>query len=125
MVSKGVATVRAVGQSVMFLASSESQHKGHPFAGVNSQDGLTPAIPSLCSSPIPAKEPLEMASSLQETATRKQQCFPNWGLKISHRGVTTFRVKGGQGTGILGIPYIFGQRSCIFSKNLLKRKRSA
>ena len=120
MVSKGVATVRAVEQGVTFLASSGSPHKGHLVAGASSQDGLTPAIPSPHSSPIPSKEPLEMASGLQAPATRGQQWFPNWGLKISHKGVTTFRVRGGQGVGILGILHTFGLSSCIFIKKLFK-----
>lgn len=48
MVSKGVATVRAVGQGTAFLADSRSQREGHPMAGASSQ---VPFLPSLTPAP--------------------------------------------------------------------------
>lgn len=45
MTSKGVATVRAVGQGLVFLAGSEPRPKGHLVAGARTRGRLTPAVP--------------------------------------------------------------------------------
>ena len=74
MVLKGVATVRAVGQGIAFLADSRSQHKGHP--GWCQSPGALPPVadspPNTCSS----EEPLERASGLRKATVGEEQWFP-------------------------------------------------
>ena len=78
MVLKGVATVRAVGQGIAFLADSRSQHKGHP--GWCQSPGALPPVADHPPTSLPQYLLIRGASTkgigLRKATVGEEQWFP-------------------------------------------------